>query len=97
MGDDDVSGESGFPHGLGFSKKLEDLQAAVSLHIAYYNFCWRLREPGKSGRLRLPPAMECGLVDRLWKLDDLYDAVTEYDRERESLARYKRLAERLRG
>jgi len=38
---------------LGFSKKLDNLCAAVSLHIAHYNCCWRLREPGKSGRLRV--------------------------------------------
>ena len=80
---------------LGFSKKLDNLHAAVSLHIAHYNFCWRLSEPGKSGKLRMPPAMECGLVDRLWTLEDLYDAVTEHDRERESLARYRRLVKRL--
>ena len=69
--------------------------AAVSLHIAHYNFCWRLREPGKSGKLRPTPGMECGLVDRLWNLEDLYMAVTEHDREQKTLERYKRLAERL--
>ena len=39
--------------------------------------------------------MECGLVDRLWTLEDLYDAVTEHDRERKSMEKYKRLAARL--
>jgi len=28
---------------LGFSKKLANLEAAVALHLAYYNFCWRPR------------------------------------------------------
>ena len=29
---------------LGFSKKLENLGAAVALHVAYFNYCWRSRE-----------------------------------------------------
>jgi len=60
---------------LGFSKKLDNLKAAVALQMAYYNYCWRPREKGKSGRLRLTPAMEAGLVGSLWKMDDLYDEV----------------------
>lgn len=60
---------------LGFSKKLDNLRAAVALHVAYYNYCWRPREKD-SGRLRLTPAMSMGLVDTLWKLEDLHDAVT---------------------
>ena len=54
---------------LGFSKKLENLEAAVALHIAYYNFCWR---PGK---LRVTPAMAAGVVSDLWRMEDLYLAV----------------------
>jgi hypothetical protein len=26
---------------LGFSKKFENLEAAINLHVAYFNFCWR--------------------------------------------------------
>jgi IS1 family transposase len=50
---------------LGFSKKLENLEAAVNLHMAYYNFCWR---PGK---MRITPAMAAGVTDRLWSFSDL--------------------------
>jgi IS1 family transposase len=50
---------------LGFSKKLENLEAAVNLHMAYYNFCWR---PGK---MRVTPAMAAGVTDRLWSFGDL--------------------------
>ena len=40
---------------LGFSKKLENLEAAVAMFVSYYNFCWRMRENGKSGKLRATP------------------------------------------
>ena len=36
--------------GLGFSKKLDNLKAACSMFMAYYNFVWRTRKPGKSGQ-----------------------------------------------
>jgi len=63
---------------LAFSKKLENLEAAVSMYVAYYNWCWRSRgNDGKEtcGRLRLTPAMQAGITDRLWKIEDLYEAV----------------------
>jgi hypothetical protein len=50
---------------LGFSNKIEYLQAAVELHMAYYNFCWR---PGK---MRITPAMAAGIANTLWSFDDL--------------------------
>lgn len=50
---------------LGFSKKFENLEAAVNLFVAYYNFCWR---PGK---MRVTPAMKAGATDRLWTFDQL--------------------------
>ena len=53
---------------LGFSKKLENLEAAVNLHMAYYNFCWR---PGK---MRVTPAMSAGVTERLWTFSDLLAA-----------------------
>ncbi len=61
----------------GFSKKLENLQAACSLLLAYYNFVWRTRYPdqsGQAGRLRSTAAMMAGVTDRLWSFEDLYDA-----------------------
>jgi hypothetical protein len=43
---------------LVFSKKLENLEAACAMFLAYYNFCWRTRYPDWSGRpgKRRPPA-----------------------------------------
>ena len=48
-----------------FSKKLENLEAAVALHFAYYNFC-RIHSS-----IRVTPAMEAGLTDHVWTLAEL--------------------------
>lgn len=50
---------------LGFSKKLENLKAAVALYFAWYNFV-RVH-----GTLRVTPAMEAGLTDHVWSLGEL--------------------------
>jgi hypothetical protein len=50
---------------LGFSKKFENLEAAINLHVAYFNFCWR---PGK---MPITPAMAAGITPSLWRFDDL--------------------------
>lgn len=50
-----------------FSKKVENLRAAVSLHFAYYNFVRVHRT------LRVTPAMEARVSDRLWSLDELVE------------------------
>ncbi len=54
---------------LGFSKKLENLEAAIALHTAYYNFCWR---PGK---MRVTPAMAAGVVSSFWSFADFVAAL----------------------
>ena len=50
-----------------FSKKIENLQAAVSLHFAHYNFV-RMHKT-----LRMTPAMAAGVSNRLWSLEELID------------------------
>ncbi|MGB8888695.1 MAG: IS1 family transposase [Candidatus Korobacteraceae bacterium] len=49
----------------GFSKKLDNLKAAVSLYMAWYNFC-RVHST-----LKVTPAMEAGLTDHVWNLPEL--------------------------
>jgi transposase-like protein/IS1 family transposase len=49
----------------GFSKKFENLNYALALHFAYYNFC-RVHKT-----LRCTPAMEAGLTKTVWSLKDL--------------------------
>jgi len=50
-----------------FSKKFENLQAAVALHFAHYNLV-RLHSS-----LRVTPAMAAGVDNRLWSLEELVD------------------------
>jgi IS1 family transposase len=51
-----------------FSKKLENMKAALSLHFAWYNFC-RIHSS-----LRVTPAMQAGLTDHVWQLSDIIAA-----------------------
>ncbi len=53
-----------------FSKKVENLRAAVSLHFAHYNMV-RLHST-----LRCTPAMAAGVSGRLWSLEELVDRAT---------------------
>ena len=55
---------------LAFSKKLENFEAAVGLHFAYYNFVKR------HGTLRCTPAMAAGVTSRFWSVGDLVEAVS---------------------
>jgi IS1 family transposase len=50
-----------------FSKKVENLTAAVSLHFCHYNFC---REHKSLGR-GITPAMAAGVTDHKWTLAEL--------------------------
>ncbi|HYM37029.1 MAG TPA: IS1 family transposase [Nitrospiraceae bacterium] len=53
---------------LAFSRKLENLKAAVALYFWNYNFCMIHRS------LRVTPAMAAGITDRVWELSDLVAA-----------------------
>jgi hypothetical protein len=53
-----------------FLKKLENIAAAVALHVAHYNFC---RVHG--GLEKITRAMAAGVIGELWAIEDLYDAV----------------------
>ena len=48
-----------------FSKKVENLRAAVNLHFAYYNLVRFHRS------LRMPPALAAQIIERPWKIEDL--------------------------
>lgn len=55
---------------LAFSKKLENFEAAVGLHFAYYNFVKR------HNTLRCTPAMAAGVERDFWSVADLVEAAS---------------------
>lgn len=48
-----------------FSRKLRNMKAALALNFAYYNYV-RIHPA-----IKVTPAMEMGLTDRLWEIEDL--------------------------
>ena len=52
---------------LGFSKKRDNLAAAIALHVAHDNFCWLHGSLGKT------PAMAADVTNDVWALEDPYD------------------------
>jgi hypothetical protein len=48
-----------------FSKKVENHEFNVALHFMHYNFC-RVHQT-----LRVTPAMQAGLTDHVWELEEL--------------------------
>jgi hypothetical protein len=54
---------------LAFSKKLDNLKAAVGLHFAYYNLVRR------HATLRCTPAMAAGVEKDFWTVGNLVEAV----------------------
>ena len=48
-----------------FSKKLDNLKAALALHFAWYNF-GRIHQT-----LRVTPAMEAGITDHIWTWEEI--------------------------
>lgn len=49
----------------GFSKKVENHEHSVALYMMYYNFC-RIHQT-----LRVTPAMEAGISDHVWSLEEM--------------------------
>jgi hypothetical protein len=54
-----------------FSKKVENHAHAVALHFMYYNF-GRVHKP-----LRVTPAMEAGITDHVWSLEEIAGLVKD--------------------
>jgi IS1 family transposase len=51
-----------------FSKKWENLKAALALFFAYYNFC------RKHSSIKTTPAVASGLTDHVWSIQELLSA-----------------------
>ena len=70
-----------------FSKKVENHAHAVALHFMYYNFC-RIHQT-----LRVTPAMEAGVTDRLCEIGDIVDMVEATAPKPKRPATYKKRGE----
>lgn len=55
-----------------FSKKLANAKAALAIHFVYYNFV-RIH-----GAIRVPPAMEAGLIEKSWEIEDMVALLAKY-------------------
>jgi IS1 family transposase len=51
----------------GFSKKIENHAHALAIHYMHYNFC-RIHKT-----LRVTPAMEAGLTDHVWTIEEMIE------------------------
>ena len=60
-----------------FSEKLDNHRRAVALHFMHYNFC-RVHQT-----LRVTPAMEAGISDHVWNVEEV---VTLLDAEKREVA-----------
>ena len=56
-----------------FSKKVENHMHALSIYFMHYNFV-RIHQT-----LRVTPAMQAGVTDRLWSLEDMVGIVDEWE------------------
>lgn len=54
-----------------FSKKVENLEAAVALHFMYYNFCRPHKTLNQERNLNITPAMAAGVASRQWRVEDI--------------------------
>ena len=53
----------------GWGTRLANMQAAVTLYVAFYNFC------RVNGAVKKTPAMAAGIADRQWGIIDLLGIV----------------------
>ncbi len=60
---------------LGFSKKIENHIHAIALYAFHYNFC-KIHKT-----LRVTPAMEAGLTDHVWELEELVAILEEKEKK----------------
>jgi hypothetical protein len=57
----------------GFSKKVDNLYYSVALHYMWYNFA-RVHKT-----LRVTPAMEAGIADHIWTIEEIVRLVPEIE------------------
>ena len=69
---------------IGFSKKVENHAAMVSLHFMHYNFC------RKHQTLKTTPAVAAGITDHVWTLRELVGLLEEAENVPTKRGSYKK-------
>lgn len=69
-----------------FSKKIGNHAHAVALHFMNYNFC-RIHKS-----LKVTPAMDAGVTDRLWEVEDIIRLVDEMHHQPTKRGQYRKRA-----
>jgi hypothetical protein len=59
-----------------FSKKVENHEHAIAIHYMFYNFC-RIHQS-----LRVTPAMEAGVSDHVWTLEEIVSLLNQNQKGR---------------
>jgi hypothetical protein len=57
-----------------FSKKVENLASALSIHYMHYNFC-RIHQT-----LGTTPAVKAGVTDHVWSIDEVVALLVEREK-----------------
>ena len=70
-----------------FSKKAENHAYSVALFVFFYNFCRIHRDD-----FRVTPAMEAGVTDRLWSVEDIATLVEAAEEKPAKRGAYKKRA-----
>ena len=68
----------------GFSKKVENHEAAIAVHFMYYNFA-RIHQT-----LRVTPAMAAGVTDHAWEIEDVIALLDAAEAEAVEAGKLKR-------
>lgn len=61
-----------------FSKKMENHAATIALHSMFYNFV-RIHQT-----LKVTSAMAAGVIDKLWEVSDIVQALEDFENQRKS-------------
>ena len=70
----------------GFSKKVENMAAAVAIHFMHYNFCRPHRSIRTKRNNRITPAMAAGVAKEPWSLEKIIEQLEAAEAERQRRA-----------
>lgn len=63
-----------------FSKKVENLEHAIALHVMHYNFARPYKTLTKLNLARPTPAMAVGVADHVWSIEEIVGLIEAHER-----------------